>query len=75
MLTIYDSHHIPTNRHRKGHMACRTHTGVFMGNGEARRVYQAHVDLINRRIRLGWLVQQWVGHQAHIAFTKKEEST
>lgn len=72
MLTVYDSHHIPTNRHRKGHMACRTQTGFFMGHGEARRVYHAHLDLVNRRLRFAWLVRQWEGHQARISFIKEK---
>ena len=72
MLTIYDSHHIPTNRQRKGSRACRTHTGFFTGRGEARRVYQANVDLVNRRIRFDWFVRQWAGHQARIGFIKEK---
>jgi hypothetical protein len=70
MLTIYDSHHIPTNRNRKGPQACRTQTGFAMGRGEARRVYQARLDLVNRRLRLAWLAQQWAGHLARRRFAK-----
>jgi hypothetical protein len=72
MLTIRGLQHIPTNRHRRGHLACRTHTGFFMGHGEARRVYQAHLDLVNRRLRLAWLVRQWAGHQARCASAKEQ---
>ena len=72
MLTIYDSHHIPTNRQRKGRMACRTQTGFFMGHTEAHRVLQSQLDLINRRLRFAWLVRQWAGHQARIGFKKEK---
>ena len=72
MLTIYDAHHIPTNRHRKGRMACRTQTGFFMGHGEAQRVCRAHVDLLNRRLRFAGLVRQWAMHQARIRFIKEQ---
>ena len=48
MLTICDSHHIPTNRCVPGHRACRTHTGFFLGAGEARREARLY------RLR-GWL--------------------
>lgn len=74
MLTIYDSHHILTNRQRKGRMACRTQTGFFMGHGEARRVGQAHLDLVNRRLRFAWLVRQWLGHQARGAVAKEQHA-
>ncbi len=73
MLTIYDSHHIPTNRHRKGHMALRTHTGFFAGRREARRVNQAYVDLVNRRLRLDWLVRLWAEHQAWSNLVREEK--
>lgn len=70
MLTIYDSHHIPSNRQRKGHLACRTHTGFAMVRSEARRVYRAQVDMLNRRLRLAWLARQWAGHQARCGLAK-----
>ena len=73
MLTVYDSHHIPTNRDRKGHIACHTNTGFFMGRGEKRRVYHAHLDLANRRLRFYWLVQKWAEHQARCRFADKEK--
>ncbi len=72
MLTIYDSHHIPTNRQRKGARACRTHTGLFVGRGEIRRVRHEHVDLANRRLRLAWLARQWAGHQARIRYIQEK---
>jgi len=72
MLTIYDSHHIRTNRHRKGRMACRTQTGLFMGQAESRRVCHAHLDLVNQQIRFAWLIRQWAGHQARIGFIKEK---
>ena len=73
MLTINDSSQILTNRHRKGHMACRTQTGFFTGAGEARRVYRARLDLINRRLRLAWLARQWSAHQARITYIIQEK--
>jgi hypothetical protein len=63
MLTICDSHHIPTNHCVPGHRGCRTHTGFFLGGGEARRVRQESIALINRRFRYAWLVQQWAMHE------------
>ena len=63
MLTICDSHHIPTNRCVAGHRACRTHTGFFLGAGEARRVQYEIIALINRRFRFAWLVGQWTRHE------------
>ena len=74
MLTIHDSHHIPTSRHLKGHQACRVQTGFCRGRAEARRVYQAHLDLLNRRLRFAWLVEQWRGHQARCAFAKEQNA-
>jgi hypothetical protein len=71
MLTIYDSHHIATNRNRKGAQACRTQTGFSRVHGEMRRVYQARLDLVNRRLRLAWLVRQWTAQQARSSFTKE----
>ena len=62
MLTICDSHHIPTNRCVAGHRACRTHTGFFLGAGEARRVQHEIIALINRRFRFAWLIRQWTRH-------------
>ncbi len=59
MLTIYDSHHIPTNRCLPGHRACLTYTGSSPGSGEARRVQREIIALINRRLRFAWLVGQW----------------
>ncbi len=72
MLTIYDSHHIPTNRQRKGHMACRASAGFFVGHADSHRVYYAKLDLINRRFRFAWLVRQWTGHQSRIEFAKEQ---
>jgi len=65
MLTIFQSSHISTNRCVKGHRACWTHTGFFLGGGggEARRVRQESIALINRRFRYAWLAQQWAMHQ------------
>ena len=71
MLTIYDSHHIPTNRCVPGHRACRTHTGFFLGGGEARRVRQESIALINRRFRYAWLVQQWAMHEERCRLRKE----
>jgi hypothetical protein len=59
MLTIYDSGHIRTNRCLPGHRACRTHTGFFLGAGEARRVRHEIIALINRRLRRQWLEEAW----------------
>ena len=59
MLTIYDSHHISTNRCLPGHPACRTHTGFFLGAGEARRVQHEIIALVNRRLRRQWLEEAW----------------
>ncbi len=72
MLLISDSSHIRTNRHRRGPRACRTLTGFFTGRGEAQRVCHAHVNLLNRRLRLAWLSRQWVGHQERMAFSKEQ---
>ena len=58
MFTILNSSHIPTNRCVAGHRSCRTNTGVFLGDGEARRVRQESIALINRRFRYAWLVGQ-----------------
>jgi hypothetical protein len=74
MLTLNDSSQILTNHHRKGPRACRTQTGFFMGQGEACRVYRARLGLLNRRLRLAWLVKRWNGHQARIN-TVKENHT
>jgi hypothetical protein len=71
MLTISDSHHIPTNRCLPGHRACRTHTGFFLGAGEARRVQHEIIALVNRRFRLAWLIGQWKKHEG-ITKSQKE---
>lgn len=63
MLTIYDSHHIPTNRNVPGHRACRTCTGFSQGAGEARRVRNETIALFNRQLRFAWLVGQWKRHE------------
>jgi hypothetical protein len=63
MLTICDSSHIPTNRCVTGHRGCRTHTGFFLGGGEARRVRQEIIALINRRFRYAWLIGQCARHE------------
>ncbi len=63
MLTIYDSHHILTNRNIKCHRACRTHTGIFTSSWEARRIHQEDLALVNRRLRFAWLVRQWNEHE------------
>ena len=63
MLTIYDSHHIPTSRCVPGHRACRTNTGFSMSHGEARRVQHEIIALINRKFRFAWLVGQWKRHE------------
>ena len=62
MLTICGSHHIPTNRCVAGHRVCRTHTGFFLGAGEARRVQHEIIALINRQFRFAWLIRQWARH-------------
>ena len=67
MLTICDSHHIPTNRRVAGHRACRTHTGFFLGAGEARRVRHEIIALINRRFRFAWLIGQWARHDGGVS--------
>jgi hypothetical protein len=59
MLTIFDSSQIKTNRCLPGHRACRTHTGFFLGAGEARRVRHEIIALINRRLRRQWLKEAW----------------
>ena len=71
MLTIYDSHHIPTNRCVPGRRACRSHTGVFAGGWEARRVRQESIALINRRLRFVWLVRQWAMHEERYRLWKE----
>jgi hypothetical protein len=70
MLTICDSHHIATNRCVAGHRACRTHTGIFLGVGEAQRVHHEVIALINRRIRLQWLKEPWESHLSRCAQRK-----
>ncbi len=62
MLTIYDSHHIATNRCMPGHRALRTNTGFSVGVGEGRRVQHEIIALINRRFRHAWLVRQAAMH-------------
>jgi len=62
MLTILDSSCIKTNRCLPGHRACRTHTGFFLGAGEARRVGQEIIALINRRLRRQWLKEARESH-------------
>lgn len=71
MLTICDSHHIPTNRCVPGHRACRTHVGVFTGSEEARRVRQESIALVNRRLRFVWIVGQWARHKERRRFLKE----
>jgi hypothetical protein len=71
MLTIYDSHHIPTNRCLPGHRACRTYTGFYSGGGEAQRVQRESIALINRRLRFAWLVGQWKNNEG-ITKSQKE---
>jgi len=63
MLTICDSSHIPTNRCVTGHRSCRTNTGFSLGAGEARRIRQENIALINRRFRFAWLIGQWTRHE------------
>ena len=75
MLTIFDSRHIPTNRHRKSFIACRASTGFFIGRGEAQRIYNAHLSLVDRRSRFSWLVRLWAEHQARCGFIKREKYT
>jgi hypothetical protein len=70
MLTICDSHHIPTNRCVAGHRACRTHTGFFLGGGEARRVQHEIIALINRRFRFAWLIGQWARHEGVVKYRR-----
>ena len=62
MLTIFDSGHIKTNRCLPGHRACRTHTGFFLGAGEARRVRHEIIALGNRRLRRQWLEEARESH-------------
>lgn len=71
MLTVYDSRHIPTNRHVKGHPACRSHTGIVTSSGEARRIHQEGRALVNRRLRFAWLVRQWNRHEERCRFMKE----
>ena len=71
MLTIHDSSHIPTNRCVTGHRGCRTHTGFFLGCGEARRVKHEIIALLNRQFRHAWLVRQWAMHERRCR-SKKE---
>lgn len=66
MLIIHDSHHIPTNRCVPDHRVCRTHTGVFQGAEEARRVQHEIIALANRRLRFGWLIGQWARHEGAV---------
>ena len=63
MLTICDSHHIPTNRCLPGHRACRTHSDFYQGAEEAQRVQHESIAMINRRLRFAWLVGQWKRHE------------
>jgi len=71
MLTICDSHHIPTNRCVSGHRACRPHTGFFQDVGETRRVRYEIIALINRRLRFAWLIGQWKRHEGIIKSQKE----
>ncbi|MFH0789820.1 MAG: hypothetical protein V2B13_19700 [Pseudomonadota bacterium] len=71
MLTISDSHHIPTNHCLPGHRARRTHTGLFLGAGEARRVRHETIALINRRFRFAWLIRQWAWHEERCQLRKE----
>ena len=71
MLTIYDSHHIQTNRCLPCHPACRTHTGFFLGAGEARRVRNEIIALVNRRFRFAWLIRQWARHEERCQLSKE----
>ena len=70
MLTICDSHHIPTNHCVPGHRICRTHTGFFLGAGEARRVQHEIIALVNRRLRRQWLEGAWESHLSRYAQRK-----
>jgi hypothetical protein len=70
MLTIQDSHHIRTNRCVPGHRACRTHTGIFLGAGEARRVQHEIIALVNRRLRRQWLEETCESHMSRCAQRK-----
>ena len=72
MLKIYDSHHIPTNRHRVGAMACRPNTGFFLVNKELRCVSLEKIYLTDRRLRFKWLVRQWNKHQVQCGYTANE---
>ncbi len=71
MLTICDSHHIPTNRCVPGHRACRIHTGFFLGAREARRIRWESMSLINRRFRYAWLTRQWAMHEERCRLRKE----
>jgi hypothetical protein len=72
MLKIYDSHHIPTNRHRVGAMACRPNTGFFLVHREARRVSLEKIYLTGRRLRFEWLVRQWHEHEVRSGYVANE---
>jgi len=63
MLTIYDSHHIPTNRCLPGHRACRSCSDFNQRAGEVQRVMRESIAVINRRLRFDWLVGQWKWHE------------
>ena len=71
MLGIYGFHHIPTGLNAKGHRACRTNTGFFMGRNEARRIHREGGALVHRRLHLAWLVKQWKRHMARCQFVKE----
>ena len=71
MLTIFDSHHIATNRCASGHRACRTATGFSPGGSEVRRVQHEIIALINRRFRYAWLVRQWATHDKRCRLRKE----
>ena len=73
MLTVLDSHYIPTNRNRKSFTACKPNTGFFRGSGEVQRVHYAHLSLVDRRSRFSWLVRQWAEHQARCSYAKREK--
>jgi len=72
MLTIYDSHHIPTNRCLPGHRACRSCTGFYPEGEEAQRVQHESIALINRRLRFAWLVGQWKRNEGITKIQKEE---
>lgn len=72
MLIIHDSHHIPANRHRRDHTACRSGTGFFRGRREADRVRVELAFIRDRRLRFAWLVRQWSEHEARISLVKRE---